>query len=175
MELSDFMGLVNGTVKLESKYDTWKSMFEEEKNILNNIFDEDVFKIEHVGSTAVKGLSAKPIVDIAIGVNSFAEIDKYMTKLSEYYTIKENLDYNEILLIKENEKETFCLIHVLLINDIRYKNMIRFRDILINNNDILKEYKELKEKLANEYSNDRKAYTKSKNDYIEKILKTTNN
>ena len=168
------MGLINGTVSLENKYDTWKSMFETEKSILNNIFDEDSFKIEHVGSTAVKGLSAKPVVDIAIGVNSFAELDKYMSKLNEYYTVKKNLDRNEILLIKEDGKETYFLIHILLINGTRYQNMIKFRDILINNSDILKKYKELKEKLAIEYSNDRESYTKSKNDFIEKIIKNTN-
>ena len=169
------MGLINGTVVLENKYDTWKLMFDDEKSILNSIFGKDSFQIEHVGSTAVKGLSAKPIIDIAIGINSFDELDKYIQKVKELYTIKKNLDYNEILLIKENEKETFCLIHVLLVNDIRYKNMIRFRDILINNNNILKEYENLKQKLAIEYSGDRKAYTKAKNDYIKKVLKNTNN
>lgn len=169
------MGLVNETVSLESNYDTWKKIFEEEKNILNNIFFEDHFEIEHVGSTAIKGLLAKPIVDIAVGINSFNEFNKYIPKLKEIYTIKGNQDYDEILLIKENEKETFCLIHVIPINNKRYQNMIKFRNILINNNDILKEYESLKQKLAKEYSRDRKMYTKAKNDFIERILKNTSN
>ena len=169
------MGLVNGSVKLENVYDTSKVIFEKEKKKLTDIFNENLFEIEHVGSTAVKGLSAKPIVDIAVGINSFNELDKYMSKLNKEYTVKENLDYNEILLIKENQNETFCLIHIIPINDIRYKNMIRFRDILINNNDILKDYEKLKQELAINYSNDRKAYTKAKNKFIEKVLKSTNN
>ena len=164
------MGLVNGTVTLENVYDISKVIFEEEIILLNNIFNEDSFTIEHVGSTAVKGLSAKPIVDIAIGINSFNDLEKYMDKLREHYTIKENLDRNEILMIKENNEETFCLIHVLVINDSRYKNMIKFRDILINNNDILKEYESLKQELVKKYSNDRKTYTQSKNNFIEKVL-----
>ena len=164
------MGLLNETVKLEKNYDTWKIMFENEKNNLNNIFNKDTFIIEHVGSTAVKGLSAKPIIDIAIGLNRMEDIKKYLKKLEYIYTIKENFDKNEILLIKENENETFFLIHILNINDKRFQNMIKFRDILNNNHDILKEYEKLKQELAKKYPNNRKIYTKSKNDYIENIL-----
>ena len=169
------MGLKNGTVTLENNYDVWKAMFEDEKAKLISIFKDDTFIIEHVGSTAVKGLSAKPIVDIAIGLNSFDELNKYKEKLNEIYTIKENLDRGEILLIKENEEETFFLIHVMLINDKRFQNMIKFRDILNNNPDVLTEYENLKQELADKYPNDRKIYTKSKNDYIENTLKNTNN
>ena len=168
------MGLTNGTVKLENNYDTWKRMYEEEKDILNSIFNNN-FVIEHVGSTAVKGLSAKPIVDIAVGVNSLDELTRYIPILKERYNIKNNTDYSEILLIKENNNETFFLIHVLCKNDIRYQNMLRFRDILISNPKILKEYEQLKQDLANKYINDRQQYTKSKNDFIESVLKNTNN
>ncbi len=169
------MGLINGTVTLENNYDNWNKLFESEKEFLNNLFDKDTFIIEHVGSTSVKGLLAKPIVDIAIGINSFDEINKYLPKLRKYYTVKENLENDEILLIKENDKETFCLIHVMIVNDTRYKNMIKFRNILNSNNNILKEYESLKQKLAKEYPDNRKMYTKSKQDYINNILKNTNN
>ena len=59
------MGLINNTVYLENNYVLWKNMFEEEKEKLNEIFNHDNFIIEHVGSTSINGLSAKPIVDIA--------------------------------------------------------------------------------------------------------------
>ncbi|MBR3230115.1 MAG: GrpB family protein [Bacilli bacterium] len=52
------------------------------------IFTQDNFSIEHVGSTSVKNLSAKPIIDIAIGINDFKRIIKYETHLKKYYTIK---------------------------------------------------------------------------------------
>lgn len=63
-------------------------MFEEEKEILNKIFTQDNFSIEHVGSTSIKSLSAKPIVDIAIGINDFKDFIKYETTLEKIYTIK---------------------------------------------------------------------------------------
>ena len=169
------MGLTNNTVKLEKNYEKWKKMFEEEKNNLNKIFDDNFFKIEHVGSTAVKGLLAKPIVDIAIGLDSFENIKIYENKLKEIYTFKENFKKNEILLIKENKTETFFLIHILLFNDKRYQDMIRFRNILNNNKEILKEYEDLKITLSKKYANDRKMYTQSKNEFITNILKNPNN
>ena len=170
-----YMGLINKTVQLENNYDKWKKMFEEEKNTLNKIFNNESFIIEHVGSTAVKDLLAKPIVDIVIGLNSFDDIDNYKDKLKKIYTLKENIDKKEILLIKENEKETFFLIHLLLVNDKRYQDMIKFRNILNSNKKILKEYEDLKIKLSRKYANDRKMYTQSKNNFITNILKNTNN
>ena len=64
------MGLKNNTVHLENNYSLWKKMFNEEKETLNKIFTQDNFSIEHVGSTSVKDLSAKPIVDIAVGIKN---------------------------------------------------------------------------------------------------------
>ena len=165
------MGLINNTVSLEKNYELFKSLFEKEKAYLENIFKENTFKIEHVGSTAVKNLLSKPVVDIAIGVDDLNSFKKYYSLLNKRYTITENREKEEILLVKENEKETFCLIHVLDIKSNRYTNMIKFRDILINNVDILKKYENLKIDLAKKYKDDRKNYTKSKNEFINKVLK----
>lgn len=165
------MGLINNTVSLEKNYELFKSLFEKEKAYLENIFKENTFKMEHVGSTAVKNLLSKPVVDIAIGVDNLNSFKKYYSLLNKRYTITENREKEEILLVKENEKETFCLIHVLDIKSNRYTNMIKFRDILINNVDILKKYENLKIDLAKKYKDDRKNYTKSKNEFINKVLK----
>ena len=165
------MGLINNTVSLEKNYELFKSLFEKEKAYLENIFKENRFKIEHVGSTSVKNLLSKPVVDIAIGVDDLNSFKKYYSLLNKRYTITENREKEEILLVKENEKETFCLIHVLDIKSNRYTNMIKFRDILINNLDILKKYENLKIYLAKKYKDDRKNYTKSKNEFINKVLK----
>ena len=168
------MGLKNNSVYLESNDEKWHNLFIKEKNILINIFNEDNYAIEHVGSTSIKGLLAKPIIDIVIGIDLFANFKKYLKDLEKIYTIKNNIDKKEILLIKENKKETFCLIHVLEQNDDRYKNMIKFRNILNSNPKILKEYEKLKQDLAEKYPNDRQEYTKSKNEFIQSILKNTN-
>ena len=168
------MGLINNQVYLENNHKLWKTMFSDEKEKLIKIFDKDSFEIEHVGSTAIDKLSAKPIVDIAIGIPSFDFFQKYLNKLSKKYLVKENYDKDEILLVKEKGNKTLFLIHVIQVNSNRYKNMITFRDILKSNPDILKKYELLKIDLANKYPNDREMYTKSKNDFINEVLKNTN-
>ena len=163
------MGLINGIVTLEKNYFLWKEMFNEEKKILQSIFGNVV--IEHVGSTAVEDLLAKPIIDIAVALLKL-NISKVINKLDNY-EIKYHDD--EILLIKEENNETNYLIHILDINSDRYKNMIKFRDILINNKKIRKEYEKLKKDLKNKYYNNRIEYTKNKEDFIKRILNENNN
>ncbi len=164
------MGLVNGKVELQSDYYNWKELFLKEKNILKDLFMDFAITIEHVGSTAVIDLPAKPIVDIAVGVNSLDDVNQIIDKLKENYTVKNNQDVHEILLIKENSGETSSLIHVLDINSERYKNMVLFRDILINNSTIREEYTRLKSELKEKYSDNREMYTKSKHDFIENVI-----
>ena len=158
------------SVHLESNYEEWNKLFVKEKDILKNIFNNDNYIIEHVGSTSIKGLLAKPIIDIAIGVDSFESFNKYLPELEIHYTIKHNVDKEEILLIKENESKTECLIHVLNSNGERFKNMILFRNILNSNNKVLKEYEQLKIELAKKYHDNRQKYTKAKNEFIQRII-----
>ncbi len=162
------MGLINDKVYLEKNYLKWKQMFRDEKKLLKKIFHNNDLVIEHVGSTSVPGLIAKPIVDILVGVLKLNDLDEYICELEKYYKIKYNLD--EILLIKEDSKETFFLIHVIDINSNRYKNMIKFRDILINNPNILNEYAKLKIDLQRKYADNRERYTEEKSKFIKEVL-----
>ena len=164
------MGLINSKVCLENNYELWKKMYEEEKKILINIFKDENFIYDHVGSTSIRGLAAKPIVDIAIGVSNLNRIDKYVDTLKTIYTVKYNNDSDEILLIKENDVETFFLIHILKKDSKRYKNLIKFRDILNNYPEIAKKYENLKLELLKKYADNRKLYTKAKNSFIEDVL-----
>jgi GrpB-like predicted nucleotidyltransferase (UPF0157 family) len=70
------LGLQRGKVSLVSHQHGWSGAFTEEKNRLALILGKSVLAIEHVGSTAVPALAAKPIIDIAILVHSFSEIEQ---------------------------------------------------------------------------------------------------
>ena len=74
------MGLKVGVVKLEEYNPKWKDMYLEEKENLKGMFGNVALAIEHIGSTSVEGLSAKPIIDIAIGVKSLSDFDKVKVK-----------------------------------------------------------------------------------------------
>ncbi len=171
------MGLIKGTVKLENNYDKFLKEYKEEKEILFKIFQKEEIIIEHIGSTSVEGLKAKPIIDIAIGVCEFNNFEYYKNLFKDYtdYEVRNNLNDNEILIVKGNKEYTSVLIHLMELNSDRYKDSIAFRNYLRNNKNELLEYQKLKENLALKYSNDRAMYTKSKNDFIKSILKKAKN
>lgn len=166
------MGLKVGTVKVEKYNPNWKNMFNEEKENIKNIFKKLAIEIEHIGSTSVEGLSAKPIIDIAVAVEKlkdFEEVKEYFQK--EPYSVKEDSVIDEILVRKGPEDNRTHFIHIMEINSDRYKNTIIFRDYLRKHANVLKEYEELKKYLAEKYSDDRKMYTASKNEFIQKVIR----
>lgn len=166
------MGLKVGTVRLENYNPAWKKEFELEKEKLKTLFKDVAITIEHIGSTSVEGLSAKPIIDIAVGVKNFDDFEKVRSNFKEpTYSVREENSEDEILIRKGLEEDRTHFIHVMEINSDRYKNSIMFRDYLRKHKDVAKEYQKLKEELAIKYANDRKTYTSSKNDFIQEVLR----
>lgn len=165
------MGLAVGKVSLEPYNKKWAKDFREEANKLHKIFGDDM-PIEHVGSTSVPGLSAKPIIDIAVGLDKLSDFEKYrpiFEKLPEY-SIKEDSDKDEWLVRKGGEENRTHFIHILDRHAQRFQNYVKFREYLKSHQDALKEYESLKRELAKKYSNERKKYTAAKADFIQKIL-----
>ena len=86
------IGLLKGFVKVEKYNPKWQEEFKKEKKNLKKVFGNVALSIEHIGSTSIVGLSAKPIIDIAIGVDSLKDISKVKEKILKfsYYSIKED-------------------------------------------------------------------------------------
>ena len=174
------IGLKKGIVKVKKYNPEWQEEFNKERKNLKKIFGNVAISIEHVGSTSVVGLSAKPIIDIAIGVHSLEDLAKVKEKILKFshYSIKENNAVGEILMrrgvpIKLGEdKPSFVthFIHIMEIDGRKYKETIAYRDYLRKNKEVLKEYNDLKQKLAIKSQNERKDYTKAKDEFIKSIL-----
>lgn len=166
------MGLKVGTVRLEDYNPEWKNSFELEKSVLSNIFKDIALSIEHVGSTSIEGLSAKPIIDMLVIIKTFLDFENvryYFEK--EPYSIKLDSPEDEILIRKGDETNRTHFIHVVELGSDRQINTLLFRDYLRENKDAVLEYERLKKELAIKYADDRKMYTTSKNDFIQGILK----
>ncbi|MFA7243934.1 MAG: GrpB family protein [Patescibacteria group bacterium] len=174
------IGLKKGFVKVEKYNPQWRDEFNKEKTILEKIFGDVAKSIEHVGSTSIVGLSAKPIIDIAVGVDSLEDINKIKEKILKFpsYTIKEDNADGEILMrkgvpVKPGQIKPDYIthfIHIMEIEGTKYRETIVFRDYLRADRDVLKEYENLKQKLAIKYENDRKAYSKAKDEFIKSVL-----
>ncbi len=71
------LGLNRNVVKLVGHANNWKELFKEEKTLLNRLVGEYVVDIQHIGSTAIDGIAAKPLLDILVGVSSIGDAQKF--------------------------------------------------------------------------------------------------
>lgn len=160
-----------------SEYDSkWIEKFEEEKKFLLNIIGNYCYGgIEHVGSTSVPGLTAKPVIDIMFGVKSLEESKSAIKILSQngynYYPYKEHEMH---WLCKPSPEFRTHHLHLIPFESDLWKERIEFRDIIRSNDTIADEYAELKQKLSIEYKNDREAYTEAKSSFVKSVLKNFN-
>ena len=151
----------------------WKDEFERIVDSLGEDVIYNSIKIEHVGSTSVEGLSAKPIIDLDIVIeNDKFEIIKRLLNDKGYnhegdlgiegreafsYSGKEELMTHHLYVCPKDSKELF--------------KHITFRDFLKNNPDLASEYSKVKEQAAVLYPDDIDKYMEFKSEIIEKIYK----
>ncbi|QLK09721.1 Glutamate-rich protein grpB (plasmid) [Priestia megaterium] len=166
------LGLERGLVKLEPYNDKWSKLFDEERELLSSQLKELIIAIEHVGSTSIEGLFAKPIIDIAIGVSSLDVIIelKEEVKALGYVEVPISIDGKHVFA-RYKEKKITHFLHVMIYNQNLWVDQISFRDYLRSNLDAKIEYIKLKEKLANKYPNNVISYTNEKKKFVDDILK----
>lgn len=173
------LGLKRGTVKLVPHNPRWKKLFKEEKKLLMDTFGDTIIAIEHIGSTAIPDLVAKPILDMNIGVKSL-KIAKAMKPQFEQLGYehrpfkpghtKEGLIEQKLYVKGPKLKRTHHA-HVTVFESEYWNKDLLFRDYLRANKDVADEYAKLKQELAVTHMDDRYTYTDKKVALIEDILK----
>lgn len=148
---------------------SWKEWFEEEKAILKKIMGESSV-IHHIGSTAIHGIWAKPIVDILIEVESIAQMREYAYLMEQNgYIVMHESSIPRISLNKGYTKQGFAEkvfhIHLRILGD---NDELYFRDYLNAYSNVAKEYERLKLSLWKKFEYDRDGYTNAKTDFIKK-------
>ena len=170
------IGLKRNTVELKEYSSYWKENAEITVSKLWDLLGNTAKGIEHIGSTSVEGLDAKPIIDIAIGVTSLEDIVPYLDELSRngFVHVPERDSYEQVFLSCGNFDEDIRThyIHVVIYEGREWKNYLLFRDKLNSDKKLKTQYQYLKRKLREEYPNDREAYTVGKAMFIEKVLET---
>lgn len=166
------LGLKRGEVVLVPHQHGWAELFEEEKRRLTEVLGESHRAIEHVGSTAVPGLLSKPVIDIAILVRSFEDIESWPGLLHHhgytYFGDREGRG-DHFFANGPDEMRTFYL-HVVVASGVSWENYLKFRDVLRSQSRARLEYERLKQQALEMHRHDRMAYTAAKNGLIRRIL-----
>lgn len=167
------IGLKKGELDIIDYQDDYPIIYNQEKEELLNIYKNRIFCIEHVGSTSIKGIKSKPIIDILILTDNLNDFIEYTEKYVEgnIYTVKkEPTNGGDYLIRKEENGKVKAFIHVYKTGDINGLSLVIFRDYMNNHEDKRIEYENLKLELFNEFKNDRKQYTLKKGIFIKEII-----
>lgn len=165
-------GMAKNKLEFSNSNSNWPSIFEKEKERLDKQFGSKSFKIEHIGSTAVQGLLAKPIIDIAIVFitpNDLWYIAKDVTKLGYDFRGPHDDEDHWYGVYNAEEKRLFNL-HLFLQGAETLMNRLKFRDVLRNNDDLRDEYAKKKIEWANQTNWDKRKYSLSKDEFIQMVL-----
>lgn len=164
------------TVHLVEYDPIWREKFEEERQSILHAVKKKAFGIEHVGSTSIEGLSAKPIIDIVVGVQSLDDVDSMKAPLERAgyeYVHKPELEDRRFFRKGEWGNGT-THVHICEYEGSQWKEKLAFRDYLRARPAVAKEYEELKQTLASQYKNDRPTYTREKEPFIKSVLDRAN-
>jgi GrpB-like predicted nucleotidyltransferase (UPF0157 family) len=156
----------------------WPRMFELEKNHLLACLPRNLVKrIEHFGSTAVPNMHAKPIIDILVEVTSLEETKKSIVPILieqgyEYFwrpTWGDDIPPYYAWFIKR-DKNGSRTHHIHMVEQgFEHWDRLLFRDYIIEHPELAREYRILKLHAANDFPNDRAAYTNAKTEFVVKV------
>jgi GrpB-like predicted nucleotidyltransferase (UPF0157 family) len=164
------LGLDFNKVMLVEHDNDWILHYESESQPIKQALADLVIDIQHIGSTSVAGLKAKPIIDILVGLKSFDQIHEVIREMETLGYIYAHWagipgDYT----FRKGETTTH-LVHVVEYGKNNWNHNIQFRDTLRNNPVLAKQYEQLKEDLAEKYPDSREKYTEGKSKFIAEVL-----
>lgn len=151
----------------------WQQMFEDEKRVLQTVLGDVSSQIEHIGSTAIDGLAAKPIIDIMVGLEDFSVADDLVPRVEalayEYIKKYEAVMPFRRFFIKEQNGIRTHHIHMVEIGSEFWERHILFRDYLRQNPHVATNYASLKKELAEREWKDVNEYADAKTEFIRDI------
>ena len=152
----------------------WPARYEEEKELILGLIGHQVVVIEHVGSTAVPGLGAKPIIDIMVAVSRLADAEECIAPLPgigyEYVPPSEVGIPERRYFRKGSAEARTHHIHMVERTSDFWERTLLFRDFLRAHPELAQQYYQLKKELAAKYCSDREGYTEAKTPFIECVI-----
>jgi len=165
------LGLKHTTVKLVPHSYKWHYLFQEEVINIRQVLKNRHLRLEHVGSTALPDIVAKPILDIFIPYDNLSVVSGFADSLATlgYEFVTDARAYK--LFIKGPEEARTHHLTFTNPDDTYWNETIQFRDHLLANPSIAKAYETEKLNLASQYSTSRRNYSSNKARFIQSVLR----
>ena len=155
--------------------ETWPARFETERAVLLDVLGPWlVGPVEHIGSTSVPGLLAKPVIDIMAGVEALdASRDAIQVLEQNQYCYFEYRAHIMHWFCKPSPSQRTHHLHLVVFESPLWKQRLAFRNRLRHDASVATEYANLKQRLAREHEFDRDAYTDAKEPFVRRIVEDT--
>lgn len=165
------IGLERGTVRLLPYDPQWATLGRMHGDRIERALGLPSCRVMHVGSTSVPGLCAKPIIDMAVGVD---HLDGGLVQAMELAGYLHRPDFDaesRMLFVQADGEWRSAHIHVVKYMSMEWRNYLNFKHYLIAFPKVREEYAALKSELARQFPSDRQAYTEAKADHIRHLLR----
>ena len=150
----------------------WPAMYEQEKERIVVVIGNHIKDIQHIGSTSIAELAAKPVIDIMIGISDLALVEQCvepLQKLGYIYMGEHGIPHRHFFYRDVAGKRAYH-IHMMETNHDQWYKMLVFRDYLRLHPEDARAYGELKKELARQYGSDSEGYIDAKASFVEAIL-----
>lgn len=164
------------TLRIDDYDPRWPVMFAAEAALLRRCLGDHVVAIEHVGSTAVPGLAAKPIIDILAGVRDYQRFESLVRRLegADYvYTPEAETDDPDRRVFRKGPSDPTRLrthhVHVTEVSGAYWRRILAFREHLRAHPEVADGYVALKRRLVARYADQSRAYTAGKSAFVSEV------
>lgn len=168
-------GLRRGTVALLPHDPAWEAQAARTVEWLKTLFGDVARDVQHVGSTAIRHIAAKPIIDIAVAVEDLDAVMPLIPQLATHGVIHRPQNDNEtqrFFVCGDLSRDIITHhIHVVRADGMEWRNYLNFRDYLNAHPHKAAAYEQVKQSLAATHPNDRAAYTDGKAAFIQHALR----
>ena len=147
----------------------WPAFFRQHSFVLARAFGSEATSIDHIGSTSVPGLAAKPFIDIQIGVEILESGPYYLGTLRSLGYVERDSGEPEVRLVYHRTGSPGFNLHIVEHNSWAYQRTLLFRDYLRTHPELAGQYETLKRKIMSSFTN-LDAYTVNKTDFVEGVI-----
>lgn len=149
---------------------TWPTQFETERTRIAAALGDLALEIHHIGSTAIPGMDAKPIIDTMMTVRHLDDAIDCIAPLQALgYAFIDYPQNTDRRFFRKGKPRTHHL-HIVEAGSQSLIDHLAFRDALRTDADLRREYQELKRALRTKYKHDRATYSESKGAFVQKVL-----
>ncbi|MGN7177188.1 hypothetical protein BK139_14365 [Paenibacillus sp. FSL R5-0490] len=156
-------------IRLTAFSDDWALMYQNEVQFLKSIFKDEIIKCEHFGSTSVRGMKAKPVIDMMCIVRNIEKIDEFTEKMKKLgYESAGEWGITERRLFRKGGENRTHHIHFYQSDNPQIERHLIFRDYLRTHPDEAERYTNFKEELAQRFD-DTTDYSQAKKVFVKEM------